>query len=225
MDTEENQILFSTPMVQAIQDNRKSMTRRVIKPQPNGQLECVIRHETRGGSCWMIPGADQLAKDFKFHKSYAVGDRLRVRETWKCTKYDSTDGNLGYEVEFVDGTRKYFEFDDGERFHQFGKFALKDGWIPSIYMPKEAARIWLEVTNVRVERLQEITEEDARAEGIIDGGCLNCGESEPCGCYNPQPDARDAFIYLWRSINEKRGYGWDTNPWVWVVEFKRLEVF
>ena len=94
-------------------------------------------------------------------------------------------------------------------------------WRPSIHMPRWASRILLEITDVRVERLNAISEEDARAEGIIDGGCLNCGEPEPCGCANPEPDATDAFAYLWQSI-----YGqdnWNANPWVWVIEFKRVE--
>lgn len=72
-----------------------------------------------------------------------------------------------------------------------------------------------------IERLQDISEEDAAAEGISDGGCLNCGEPEPCGCADPKPDARDAFARLWHSINGEES--WHANPWVWVVEFKRVE--
>ena len=79
-----------------------------------------------------------------------------------------------------------------------------------------------EITNIRVERVQDITEEDARAEGIIDGGCLNCGESEPCNCGNPLPDARDLFIYLWDFIYADK-YPWYSNPWVWVIEFRRVK--
>jgi hypothetical protein len=92
---------------------------------------------------------------------------------------------------------------------------------PGMFMPRWASRITLEITGVRVERLVDISEDDARAEGITDGGCLNCGESETnCGCLNPQPDARDSFIHLWESIN---GPGsWAANPWVWVVEFRRV---
>lgn len=74
---------------------------------------------------------------------------------------------------------------------------------------------------MRVERLTAISEEDARAEGIIDGGCLNCGEPEPCGCANPEPDATDAFAYLWQSIYGQES--WNANPWVWVIEFERVE--
>ena len=73
--------------------------------------------------------------------------------------------------------------------------------------------------DVSVERVQEISEEEATREGIVDGGCLNCGCPEPCRCNDPHPDRRDAFIYLWDSINAKRGYGWDRKPWVWVVSF------
>lgn len=101
------------------------------------------------------------------------------------------------------------------------KPATPEKWTPSLHMPRWASRILLEITDVRVERLNAISEEDARAEGIIDGGCLNCGEPEPCGCANPEPDATDAFAYLWQSI-----YGqdnWNANPWVWVIEFKRVE--
>ncbi|MGU7800820.1 hypothetical protein ACV2ZF_26720, partial [Escherichia coli] len=94
-------------------------------------------------------------------------------------------------------------------------------WTPSIHMPRWASRILLEITSVRVERLNAISEEDARAEGIIDGGCLNCGEPEPCGCANPVPDATDAFAYLWQSIYGQEN--WNANPWVWVIEFKRVK--
>ena len=90
-------------------------------------------------------------------------------------------------------------------------------------MPRWALRLTLEVTDIRAQRVQEISEEDARAEGISDGGCLSCGKSEPCGCSNPRPDARDAFCWLWDSINAKRGYGFSVNPWVWAVTFRVAE--
>lgn len=87
-------------------------------------------------------------------------------------------------------------------------------------MPRAASRINLLITGVRVERLNDISEADARAEGIEDGGCLTCGECEPCGCDRPMPDATDAFARLWQSI-----YGaesWQASPWVWVIEFKKI---
>ena len=90
-----------------------------------------------------------------------------------------------------------------------------------MFMPRWASRILLEIIDIRVERLQDISEADARAEGITDGGCLSCGEHEPCGCTNPTPDARDSYIRLWESINGADS--WAANPWVWVVEFRRID--
>ena len=167
----------------------------------------------------------------------AVGDRIWVRETWGVVSHElDEDGRIqpwtpdrpatvihempfgngyysGHAIYAADGDFTWGD-DDG---YEDGRSC----WKPSIHMPRAASRILLEITNVRVERLNAISEEDARAEGIIDGGCLNCGEPEPCGCANPEPDATDAFAYLWQSI-----YGqdnWNANPWVWVIEFKRVE--
>ncbi len=228
-------ILFSTPMVRAILDGHKTMTRRVMKPAFRNH-----RGFKQGDGLW-IDGYKDSDKPNAHIKDYSVssvwwpkdsyikefapykpGDKLWVRETWQCVKYDSMDGDLSYGVEFKDGTRKYFEFDDNERYHQFGKFALKEGWQPSIYLPKEAARIWLEIVNVRVERLQEITEEDARAEGCIDfHDKVGDGKFDDVAEFDLT--AKDAFIELWDSLNAKRGYGWEVNPWVWVIEFHWTE--
>lgn len=127
------------------------------------------------------------------------GNRLWVRETW----HDASSALHSCVLYRADGDELYG-----------GK------WCPSIHMPRWASRITLEVTGVRVDRLQDINEADARAEGITDGGCLNCGEPEPCNCAAPQPDARDAFVHLWMSINGPDS--WAANPWVWVIEFRRL---
>ncbi len=228
-------ILFSTPMVRAILDGHKTMTRRVMKPAFRNH-----RGFKQGDGLW-IDGYKDSDKPNAHIKDYSVssvwwpkdsyikefapykpGDLLWVRETWKCVKYDSMDGDLSFGVEFKDGTRKYFEFDDNERYHQFGKFAFKEGWQPSIYMPKEAARIWLEVTNIRVERLQEITEEDAKAEGIK---TLFKHESHYDGTMHSAITANHMlqFRELWDSLIAKRGYGWEINPWVWVIEFHWTE--
>ena len=96
-------------------------------------------------------------------------------------------------------------------------------WKPSIHMPRWASRITLEIVDVRIERVQGITEEEARKEGIIDGGCINCGRNEPCGCPSPKPDARDGFANLWEKMYAKKGLGWSANPWVWVITFKKEE--
>ena len=136
------------------------------------------------------------------------GDQLWVRESW------------AYHPDGKDKEILYRATDSGWDDNNTG---LR--WKPSIHMPRWASRIQLEVTDVRVERVQEISEEDAKAEGISDGGCLNCGNSsdpEACGCDYPKPDFRDSFANLWDSINAKRGYSWESNPYVWVVEFERV---
>lgn len=111
------------------------------------------------------------------------GDRLWVRETWSLHDTD----NPAYKAGASEGELEYYR------------------WHPSIHMPRKFSRITLEVTGVRVERVQEITPEDAKAEGIEH-------------LYAP----RNAFANLWNSINAKRGYSWESNPWVWVVDFTRI---
>ncbi|MCO6445826.1 MAG: hypothetical protein J5J04_17280 [Anaerolineae bacterium] len=177
------------------------------------------------------------------------GDRLWVREKWRIGAWNEDKGAWAIDYfdgprrEWLTDP----DDDDGERFnamwqqccdelHAKGIYPSDGGdrtepryhwkpgesplrWRPSIHMPRWASRITLEIAAVRVERLQDISEADARAEGITDGGCLNCGQHEPCGCNNPAPAPRDTFAGLWREIN---GDGaWDANPWVWVVEFRR----
>ena len=129
-----------------------------------------------------------------------IGDLLWVRETWGESGYN----RIEYRAAPADGS----------------DFRCVSRWRPSIHMPRFASRITLRITDVRVQRVQEISEEDARAEGIVDGGCLTCGEPEPCGCADPRPDARDAFAYIWHQIHgETGGRAWHANPWVWVLRF------
>lgn len=153
-----------------------------------------------------------------------VGDRIWVRETFQgpLVSEELFEEYRAHPEKFE--TPQYCEYSaDGGAKPEYCDLDdnLRHGWRPSIHMPRWASRILLEITNVRVERLNSISQEDARAEGIIDGGCLNCGEPEPCGCANPEPDATDAFAYLWQSIYGQEN--WNANPWVWVIEFKRIE--
>ncbi len=193
-------ILFSTPMVQAILDGRKTMTRRIVKNIP----EVTHRVEQIGESLfeahWGIPGNSLfLVGATEIKCPYQPGDRLYVRETWR--RYSRRSECTCYEYCHCppDGTILYYA-DCGPD---------ENKWKPSIYMPKVAARIWLEVVSVRVERLQEITYEDCLHEGMWN--------------YGTDVDTLAAFQELWQNLNAKRGYGWDVNPFVWVVEFKRLE--
>ena len=192
-------ILFNTEMVRAILDGRKTQTRRVIKDKDitnnfdidvDGSVYAYIDQET-GDS--YPPTA--IAK-------YQVGDILWVRETW------SKDENGEYVYRTNYGTTE----DDS-----FPPSMFK--WKPSIHMPREAARIFLRVTNVRVERLQEITPKDAWEEGCRIGNFFPWEKHIP----ELQQQCRDIlFKSLWDGLNAKRGYGWDINPWVWVYEFERV---
>ena len=175
----ERPILFNSEMVQAILEGRKIQTRRMIKPQPQGE--------------WAAPGRTMC--------KYGVpGDRLYVKETWRPKGHNFPTGHP-YEY-------KATAEQDG--------VPLDEPWKPSIHMPKDAARIWLEITDIRVERVQDITEEDAFNEGVLTS-TLN----HPHYVYT----FREGFQHLWDSINAKRDngkYSWEQNPWVWVVEFKMV---
>ncbi len=207
-------ILFSAEMVRAIQDLRKTQTRRVIKDKDitnwfdidvDGKPIAYIDQET----------GDSYPPTHRAR--YQVGDILWVQETWKVIRLLE---NMQMQFEYrADGlTSKTIDF-LLDRFTKFKKFANKHGWQSPYFMPREAARIFLRVTNVRVERLREITAEDAKAEGIV----WEPGTGWTCDKGKGITDAyRSLFKDLWDSLNTKRGYGWETNPWVWVYEFERI---
>lgn len=191
----ERPILFSGPMVRAILAGTKTQTRRIVKPQPpsrwnhlHGAVFCSGEHERSGG----------CLGDAVLPCPYGVpGDRLWVRETW---------GEFG---PTIDAEQDFRYRADGYQ-PPAGRV-----WRPSVHMPRWALRITLEITDVRVERLQDISEESARAEGAI-------GWSERLpGRWDCRGTARDAFRDLWQSINGPDS--WDPNPWVWVISFRRIE--
>lgn len=132
---------------------------------------------------------------------YSAGDTLWVRETFANIAIE------GYPP-------TYFYRADGEDLPPFDARAADNRWRPSIHMPRTASRITLRVESVRVERLQDISEHDAVCEGIEPATRLACGADSH--------DPRQSFLELWDSINAARGYGWDSNPWVWVVQFERV---
>lgn len=213
----ERPILFSGEMVRAILDGRKTQTRRVIKGpadhhwdgvMPDYQQRADLKRTGNGLAVRFshrLTKRPQLREDgVEWHSCPYDADQLWVRETWhRCPHHDE----VIYKADSDELSKKC-------RAHR--------GWRPSIHMPRNASRVTLGVTGIRVERVQDISEEDAMAEGV-NGGCTECGELQPCGCKNPSPDHRDSFIWLWDHINAKRGYGWDMNPWVWVVEFRRVK--
>ena len=198
----EHPILFSTGMVKVIREGRKTQTRRIIKPQPD--KDSIPTLMTQGGCVGFQEYFGHLNMPMWCCPYGKPGDHLWVRETWqRCPEC----GRVVYKASS----------------NQNGKVCPNcDEWLgtwkPSIHMFREYSRITLEVVNVRVERLQDITEAGARAEGA---------EAEKSHRVYPSSQAawvstyRSGFQTLWNHINES-GFGWDTNPWVWVVEFKRI---
>ena len=190
-------ILFNTEMVRAILDGRKTQTRRPIDVDISNNLDIDKDGSIYGYQCPETGDIYNLSEIINNIAPYQPGDILYVRETFSIDK----EGDYVYRTNY--GTTE----DDS-----FPPTMFK--WKPSIHMPKEAARIFLRVTDVRVERLQDITEEDARAEGVI-------AEAHDDFSHT-YPSHKHAFHKLWNSINLTRGYGWCSNPWVWVIEFERV---
>jgi hypothetical protein len=210
----EKPILFNGEMVNAILEGRKSQTRRVIKPQPMAM----------SGGWWhgdLFYVSDCLMQSHLFHDVYGdrgspygsvysdgTTDTIWVRETWRAEELGDDSHNPGLDgiryradnafIEIENTQEASYKWMDARGNHG-------DSWRPSIFMPRWASRITLDIVDVRVERVQEISTENALAEGLMK---------------NDRYMPRVEFAELWDNINGQRGYGWDVNPWVWVVEFK-----
>lgn len=225
----ERPIIFSGPMVRAILEWRKTQTRRVVTPQPEERLNAIWKlHPNQEGCPYGKPG-----------------DRLWVRESWEqvhpCQVAHgrfSISGEAGipgpppvtYQVIYrADGEYPRVHFSPHERPYRVacsGEDCPKShthpaekwhGWIPSIHMPRKFSRITLEIEQVRVQRVQGITEKDA----IAEGSQISVSEL-PKTCQQATWTERQQFSRIWDSINSKRGYGWEVNPWVWCLTFKRV---
>lgn len=203
----ERPIIFNNEMVRAILDGRKTQTRRVIKPQPTKWLKYQLTSRD-----WITFQGNDDPDDLCVWKCpYGVpGDRLYVRETWQiCSREEVIPGEptipWAHNPEQLVVVYRASSQEVNPDHPEWGR----SRWRPSIHMPKWAARLWLEITDIRVERVQDISEDDARAEGVI---------NDPVVPWVDQPITW--FSRLWNSINEKRSYGWDVNPWVWVVTFR-----
>lgn len=212
----ERPILFSGAMVRALLDGSKTQTRRVVKPQPPAATEAVqtFHHPDPRLHFWANDGASLL--DWTQPCPYGdIGDRLYVRETFRPVYPQDPLYNGGEPI----------EYDYQATYKPGDRLCDPTRWKPSIHMPRAASRITLGVTGVRVERLQSISDEDARAEGtpcyVCDRAVESHGDAN-CHCFHRQASASD-FRMLWNGLNAVRGYGWSANPWVWVVEFKRIE--
>ena len=214
-EIKERPILFSAPMVRAILEGRKTVTRREVKGSGLVWLDNFLAEYVANPENNLCPYGNS-------------GDRLWVRETWYCDHFEVQKGPYlrPDDMHDLDQSRE-----DGELVYAADGLAPYEQeqptWKPSIHMPRWASRILLEITDVRVERLQDISEKQARAEGIV-GVAFRPDDGWPiCAGYMVGPDdemtglqttAAKAFAGLWDSV----GGDWSANPWVWVVEFKRV---
>jgi len=199
----ERPILMSGPLVVATLEDRKTKTRRVVVPQPPRQLFGVDQNDF---NTWVLASRDNPDEpdwSFSVRCPYGrVGDRLWVRETHAIVPATAYRASVGVQ-QTIDPTDP-----DHAAIYSAGWDRSSPGtrWRPSIHMPRWASRLTLTITDVQVERVQEITPADKEAEGL----------NEDQG-YGPA-----AFESLWNQINGKRGYSWESNPWVWVISYTRV---
>ena len=242
----ERPILFSGPMVRAILEGRKTQTRRVLNPQPTehryeGNDITYFKWKMPQGACG-YPESVLKAKATRLDGfPYQVGDVLYVREAWRPIGGGS--GSTCMKPEDVDFRASPPRGDEIEADVWDSMYP----WKPSIHLPKAFSRIRLTVTDVRVQRLQDISEEDAKAEGVfLDSErpeehdytrnkwmCPKCAGTGLHNGFGPSlgvifdidctrcDTAKKKYKHLWNSINEKRGHGWDVNPWVAAITFKQ----
>lgn len=190
-------ILFNTDMTRGVLTGLKTVTRRVVKPQPK-EGQRIEYHEARKEWIYMRGWA---LVDGVCRMPYRPGDILYVRETWAA--WSPTYGTAPEIIYKADGYSQ----------------SHKMKWRPSIHMPREAARLFLRVTDVRVERVQDITYWDCLSEGITEE------DIEERGANAPDASAKWLYAKTWDSTIKPAArdlYGWDANPWVWVIEFERI---
>lgn len=192
----EKPILFSGQMVRAILDGRKTQTRQVMKPPPPMGTSYVTTEEDKGKALCISHaenGEFPPYVDPWRHQPISIGDRLWVQETWS-TESDEYDGWPPRDIPWR--AEYLYRADDPQGYRD------PIPWRPSIFMPRWVSRIDLDMVDIRAERLHDLSVDDAIAEGFTE---------------ETAPD----FIKAWDSLHKKKGHGWSTNPWVWVIGFKR----
>lgn len=225
----DKQIIFSAPMILRLLAGEKTQTRRVLKPQPpEGARYSGIHYASYEPSSHFF---NCNGTGFKIRQQIEEGDALWVREAWRTfASLESEKPNSLWWYGCGHGAGIMYEADkhglaitkDGERWEgprddpkAFGKLR------PPMFMPRWASRITLTVTDVRVERIQDISEADARAEGVLwVPGHGEISRADLAEGYTNYLNCRERFHVLWDSLNEKRGFGWASNPWVAVYEFR-----
>jgi len=192
----EKPILFKTDMVQAIIAKKKVQTRRITEP---------LKYINKNPDDWELEDNNRFANkktgELMYDLTYEEGQHLWVKETWHIERYENIDGGEGDRLETLayraDGIDKPY-------------------WKPSLFMPKRYARLWLRVTAVKFQRIQDISDYDIRKEGVDILLSGNYTEED-------RRQIRYAWIKLWDSINAKRGYPWKMNPWVSIIHFVMAE--
>ena len=220
-------ILFNTEMVRAILEGRKTVTRRVIKPQPTYSPRDGFSYKGRAYGTDLPPTIKGAGYNLRCAAPYKVADVLYVRETWcELSKLDDFE-------EIIEDTEEYYYRADGSNPTPYNYFII-DGerrdypkWKPSIHMPKAAARIFLKVTGVRVERLQDMKLTDFFAEGVKNM-CDSCNmfPFDKCDTCDREAFTKMCFMALWNSTikpDQLEYYSWEANPYVWVIEFERID--
>lgn len=208
----ERPILFNSAMVRAILSGTKTQTRRVIKPQPPKDHEEPF--QTASGewvTCDNRP--PNILKNYPLNCPHGqVGDRLWVRETIR--QGPPRDNGMDTALFAADGAMTKLD-----------SWCWQRGILPAIHCPRGLSRITLEITSVRVQRVQEISEEDAKCEGVVPFDRI--GEEQQLSSCDGRTQGSHphtiAFASLWDSIYIERGFGWQLNPWVWVIDFKRVQ--
>lgn len=225
----ERPILFSSSMIRAILAGRKTQTRRVVALPPwlnklGGDLSKAWPDKAYGVTpCLKIPCTDGTVQRFRNPWGWpdVVPIRLWVRETWHPSVRIGADE---VEIEYrADESSRTIHPPSAFMWEKWDDKWIHGPWRPSIFMPRWASRLTLEIVDVRVQRVQDISDEDARAEGVGDG-CPACGSEdekirELCSGLTP---CRCEFRSLWNSINGDRGYSWEKNCWCWCLSFRRL---
>lgn len=230
----ERPIIFNGEMVRAILEGRKTQTRRVIKPQPPLCKPPIYKIEPCGQHWhgFLDHQTEEAITTVSIGRCPygVVGDRLWMREAIRRKGLGLYPLVRGDNVTYLADLTPVMG--EGPAGSYMGRALVNWQWkhrvLPSIHMPRWASRLTLEITNVRVEQVQDINENDVDAEGIFNEGGLHLAHclhrifhpDHKCSCGDRTPE--EEFAILWDSINAKRGFGWDTNPWVWVLEFRVL---
>ena len=243
----EKPILFSTPMVQAIMDNRKNKTRRIMKRK--GYDEAINKPENDFAqrsyeNLWQIGHrmSNRVAPQNSIGVTcpYQVGEIRWIQETWKIDSVDDIHYTMAIDFKAIqdghNGAEVICKF-SLERYHKFRKFYQKNGWQSPYFMPSEAARTRIRIIGAVPERLQDITEEEAKAEGIkgytkdgqlykycvnVDEWIKNWKDKSQTSWQGMPRTAKEAFKMLWDSLHKNDGHDWEKNDWVWNVSFEKV---